>query len=132
MAKLNLSRTYTYMGKDYGPGNDIDVPDDIPSGVKDVPGLRPADDIKAKEDAYQQYLRDGGEPVAPITPGILGTDNEPEGRTSLPKPRPKAPAAAQPDTADRKTFRRDVQGESPAPATPKEYAAKRGEKDQQQ
>jgi hypothetical protein len=41
MAKLNLSRTYTYMGKDYGPGNDIDVPDDIPSGVKDVPGLRP-------------------------------------------------------------------------------------------
>lgn len=129
MAKLKLSRTYTYLGKDYGPGDNVDVPDSIPAG-KDLPALTPAADIQAKEKAYQDHLAAGGEPVAPITPGLATADSQPEGMTTLGRPPARRPDATadQPDTADRKTFRA---ASAPAPASSKEDAAKRGDKDKE-
>ena len=89
MPKLNLSRTYCWGGTDYGPGN-VDVPD------KHSSGLSPYEDIKAKEDAYQKHLADGGEPAAPITPSMVSVGGKPEGMTALPPAQGKPAAAAKP------------------------------------
>jgi hypothetical protein len=58
--KLDLLRAYTHSGHTYGPGNAVDVPEGV------------ADDLRAKEDEYRQYLAEGGDPHAPVTPSAGG------------------------------------------------------------
>jgi hypothetical protein len=57
MTKMYLSQAYTHTGNVYGPGE------------ADVPEGDAARDIQQKEDDYQQYLKEGGQPLPPVTPG---------------------------------------------------------------
>jgi len=86
MPKLQLSRTYCYQGKDYGPGL-VDIPDSIPStdGQGKEVTLNPFAEIQAKEKQFQAYLKAGGQEPAPITPSLMGNNSSPpENQTALP------------------------------------------------
>lgn len=99
MPKMNLSQTYTYSGRLYGPG-DADVPE---AAVKS---------LTTKEAAYRERLTTH-EPPAPVTPAIgAGERHDPRRRAltpAVPQSQPSGPksamqyAPATASTADAKT-----------------------------
>ncbi len=106
MPRINLLRTYTHSGKDYGPG-DVEIKEQ-----------NIHDDIRAKEDAYRQHLAAGGEPIAPITASLAGpVGGEAENVTALPRPHTPHPATAATANADADTAKHSVHAPTANPRT---------------
>lgn len=91
---MNLKRGYTHSGRDFGPGP-TQVPEEIKIG-NDI--YTPYADLVKREDEYDQHLKAGGEPVAPVTPSMAGNlSGRPENFRALNTPNvsPMAESAKQ-------------------------------------
>lgn len=78
--KVNLSQTYIYNGKRYGPG-EAEVPE------------KAVESLRKKEAAHQEYLRTHEAP-APVTPALVSGERHDF------RSKPAAPQAAAPRTPD--------------------------------